>query len=43
MTFVKEIQKLNAGTVRYALAEDNLNASVRFCVSQMFLIFREKD
>ena len=44
MMFANDMKKLNMeGTAGYVLAEDGLNASVRFCISQMFFIFCKKD
>ena len=43
MMFAKKIQKLkNEGTDRCAMAEE-LNASVRFSISQNYFIFCKKD
>ena len=44
MMFAKENQKLKkAGTDRCAMAESKLNVSVRFSISQIYLIFRDED
>lgn len=44
MMFAKDTQQMKkVGTDRYMVAEGKLNASVRFSVSQISLIFCKKD